>query len=59
MKFFLEEAGYTVTFFDDGYSALDRIRVDPPELLITEMILPHLDGLPSVGCSGQTQLQAT
>lgn len=45
MKFFLEEAGYAVTFFDDGYSALDRIRVNKPELLITEMILPHLDGL--------------
>jgi CheY-like chemotaxis protein len=45
IKFFLEEAGCSVTFFDDGYSALDQIRLSQPTLLITEMILPHLDGL--------------
>jgi CheY-like chemotaxis protein len=45
MAFFLEEAGYTVNFADDGYTALDRIRLNQPALLITDILLPHLDGL--------------
>jgi CheY-like chemotaxis protein len=45
MAFFLEEAGYTVDFADDGYTALDRIRLSQPALLITDILLPHLDGL--------------
>jgi CheY-like chemotaxis protein len=45
MAFFLEEAGYTVDFADDGYNALHRIRLSQPALLITDILLPHLDGL--------------
>ena len=32
-------------FFDDGYAALDRIRRVPPRVLVTEIIVPQLDGL--------------
>ncbi len=45
MTYFLEGAGYTVNFADDGYTALDRIRLNQPALLITDILLPHLDGL--------------
>ncbi len=43
--FFLNNAGYAVDFAEDGQSALDRVRLDPPALLITEILLPKMDGL--------------
>lgn len=45
MRYFLEQAGYEVDFLEDGYPALDRIRLRQPTLLITDVLLPHLDGL--------------
>jgi CheY-like chemotaxis protein len=36
---------YIVEFFDDGYSALDRARKLPPFAIITEIMVPRLDGL--------------
>ena len=44
-SFFLNTAGFVVEFADDGQSALDRIRLDPPALLITEILIPKVDGL--------------
>ena len=44
-SFFLNRAGFTVEFADDGQSALDRVRRDPPALLITEILIPKIDGL--------------
>jgi CheY-like chemotaxis protein len=35
----------TVELVDDGYSALDRVRRAPPAALITEILIPRLDGL--------------
>ena len=43
--FFLNEAGYTVEFTEDGPAALDRARTLRPELVITEVLVPKLDGL--------------
>jgi CheY-like chemotaxis protein len=43
--FFLNNAGCAVEFADDGQGALDRIRRDPPALVITEILIPKLDGL--------------
>lgn len=34
-----------VEVIDDGYSALDRVGRDPPAALITEILIPRLDGL--------------
>lgn len=36
---------YAVEVFETGYTALDRIRRSPPALLITEILIPELDGL--------------
>lgn len=44
-SFFLEEAGYGVEFADDGLSALERARVLLPKVVITEILVPRLDGL--------------
>jgi len=43
--FFLDKAGFAVEFMDDGPSALDRVRERPPALLITEILIPKIDGL--------------
>lgn len=44
-KFFLEQAGYTVEFASDGLSALSRARELRPHILVTEILVPKLDGL--------------
>jgi len=44
-SFFLSNAGFVVEFADDGQLALDRVRLDAPTLLITEILLPKIDGL--------------
>ena len=44
-KFFLEQAGYTVEFATDGVAALERARELKPRILITEILVPKLDGL--------------
>ncbi len=42
---FLERAGFTVEFSDDGQVALERALLAPPALVITEILIPKLDGL--------------
>jgi CheY-like chemotaxis protein len=44
-KYFLEQAGYTVEFTYDGVSALERARELKPKILVTEILVPKLDGL--------------
>jgi CheY-like chemotaxis protein len=44
-RYFLEQAGYSVEFADDGLSALKRARELKPRILITEILVPELDGL--------------
>ena len=42
---FLERAGYAVHFVDDGQAALDQAALVAPALLITEILIPKIDGL--------------
>lgn len=44
-KFFLEQAGYSVEFANDGQAALVRARELLPSILVTEIMVPKLDGL--------------
>ena len=44
-KFFLEQAGFTVEFAKDGVVALERTRELKPKILVTEILVPRLDGL--------------
>jgi CheY-like chemotaxis protein len=44
-SYFLNEAGYTVDFAADGIDALHRARALRPDIIITEVLVPKLDGL--------------
>jgi two-component system cell cycle response regulator CpdR len=41
----LENAGYAVTDFDNGLSAYRRLREEPYELLLTDIVMPEMDGI--------------
>ena len=42
---FLERAGFSVAFADDGQVALEQALSERPALIITEILIPRLDGL--------------
>lgn len=44
-RFFLEQAGYTVEFAADGETALKRAQELQPKIVVTEILVPKLDGL--------------
>jgi DNA-binding response OmpR family regulator len=44
-RFFLEQAGYRVEFAEDGLQGLELARALMPRILVTEIMLPRLDGL--------------
>jgi CheY-like chemotaxis protein len=44
-RFFLEQAGYAVEFASDGKVALERARELRPNIVVTEIMVPVLDGL--------------
>ena len=43
--YFLEKAGYTVEFAHDGEDALVMVERVRPDIVITEVLVPKLDGL--------------
>jgi CheY-like chemotaxis protein len=43
--FFLNEAGYEVHFAEDGVAGLAYVRDRKPAIVVTEIMLPKLDGL--------------
>ena len=43
--YFLEKAGYTVEFAHDGEDALGMVDRVKPDIVITEVLVPKLDGL--------------
>ena len=44
-RYFLEEAGFTVDFVADGRAALERARASDAAILVSEILVPGLDGL--------------
>jgi len=42
---YLEKAGYTATRVSSGRDALDAVRAKAPELIVLDVMLPHVDGL--------------
>lgn len=44
-RYFLEEAGFGVEFSADGAEALERARARQPDILVTEILVPGMDGL--------------
>ena len=49
MRRFLEKAlakaGYEVVAFDNGLSAYNRLREEPFTLLLTDIVMPEMDGI--------------
>lgn len=43
--YFLNEAGFSVEFASDGVGALERARELRPHIIITEVLVPKMDGL--------------
>lgn len=41
----LNNAGYEVVSFDNGSSAYDRLREEPFNLLLTDIVMPEMDGI--------------
>jgi two-component system cell cycle response regulator CpdR len=41
----LDKAGYEVVAFDNGADALDRLKQEPFTLLLTDIVMPRLDGI--------------
>lgn len=41
----LEKAGYKVISYDNGASAYDRLREEPFSLLLTDIVMPEMDGI--------------
>ena len=44
VEFWLTDAGFTVELAEDGAAALDMIRSSPPDLVITDAMMPNLSG---------------
>src|SRR3954462_15923799 len=40
----LQNAGFDVASFDNGLSAYNRLREEPFELLLTDIVIPEMDG---------------
>ncbi|MCV6546010.1 MAG: response regulator [Cohaesibacter sp.] len=41
----LQNAGYEVVSYDNGKSAYDRLREEPFTLLLTDIVMPEMDGI--------------
>src|SRR5678815_3157072 len=41
----LEKAGYDVADFDNGASAYERLREEPFSLLLSDIVMPEMDGI--------------
>jgi chemosensory pili system protein ChpA (sensor histidine kinase/response regulator) len=44
-RYFLEQAGYSVEFASDGLAVLQRVQELKPAIVVTEILVPKLDGL--------------
>ena len=44
-RFLLEQAGFSVEFANDGEAALEQARQLHPRIVVTEILVPRLDGL--------------
>jgi two-component system cell cycle response regulator CpdR len=41
----LQNAGFNVVSYDNGLSAYQRLREEPFELLLTDIVMPEMDGI--------------
>ena len=73
LRMMLEPAGFRVTTAEHGLDALEKVKEDKPDIMILDVMMPHMDGitvckkirsnpetadLPIVMLSGKTHLNA-
>jgi CheY-like chemotaxis protein len=51
----LRGAGYEVELASDGREALEKVQADVPDLVITDFVMPHMNGLRFVQAMRQVQ----
>ena len=44
----LESAGHSVVAYPDGRGGIEHIRREPPDLLITDIFMPEMEGLETI-----------
>jgi DNA-binding response OmpR family regulator len=44
LRYILEKQGYTVTLATNGSDALEQIKASRPELVLTDIVMPEMDG---------------
>jgi CheY-like chemotaxis protein len=44
----LEAAGHTVVAYPDGRGGIAHIKRDPPDLLVTDLFMPEMEGLETI-----------
>ena len=44
----LEAAGHDVTAYPDGRGGIEHIRREPPDLLVTDIFMPEMEGLETI-----------
>lgn len=42
---YLEQAGYVVTAIANGLEAFDKVKVDRPDVIVTDLVMPDITGL--------------
>ena len=42
---YMQNAGFDVVSYDNGLSAYQRLREEPFELLLTDIVMPEMDGI--------------
>jgi CheY-like chemotaxis protein len=49
VELLLQSAGHTVVSVNDGIQAVQRAVHEPPDLIVMDLALPHLDGWEATG----------
>lgn len=44
LRLYLEKEGYTTKIVNDGMAAIDAFKQEEPDLMLLDIMLPHLDG---------------
>ncbi len=42
---YLEQAGYAVMTAANGFEALEKVKLDRPDVIVTDLVMPELTGL--------------
>jgi CheY-like chemotaxis protein len=53
----LEAAGHTVAAYPDGRGGIAHIEREPPDLLITDLFMPEMEGLETIRLARELQAE--